>query len=142
MRAVVAAAALAAIATAGCTPVGDDTTRPAAPTVAESSRDSCPNARTTLELRACAHRHVAATNRVARARAQAVSALLTVAARRDFTTAERAWRRYRDAACAVEASQYEGGSIEPVVCDLCVATQNRRHARELAALAAELRREG
>jgi uncharacterized protein YecT (DUF1311 family) len=35
-------------------------------------------------------------------------------------TAQRAWITYRDAACASEASQFEGGSIMPLVFSGCL----------------------
>ncbi|MEP5732064.1 MAG: lysozyme inhibitor LprI family protein [Sulfitobacter sp.] len=35
--------------------------------------------------------------------------------------AQRAWLTYRDQACAVQASPYAGGSIQPMVLNSCLA---------------------
>ena len=45
--------------------------------------------------------------------------------------AERAWVAYRDAQCAFEGSQYEGGSMQPMAVDGCAEALTGRRTAEL-----------
>ncbi|QUJ77234.1 DUF1311 domain-containing protein [Sulfitobacter albidus] len=38
----------------------------------------------------------------------------------DLLDAQRAWLAYRDAACAVHASPFEGGSLQPLILSTCL----------------------
>jgi len=44
---------------------------------------------------------------------------------------QRAWLTYRDAACDVQASLYEGGSIQPLIRLTCLTTLTRERTRML-----------
>ena len=46
-------------------------------------------------------------------------------------TAQRAWLAYRDAACEVHASPYEGGSIQPLVYSTCMTELTVQRTRML-----------
>ena len=45
--------------------------------------------------------------------------------------AERAWVAYRDAQCAFEGSEVEGGSMQPMVVDGCATTVTRQRTAAL-----------
>lgn len=40
---------------------------------------------------------------------------------KELLKAQRAWLAYRDAACAVHASPYEGGSLQPLIRATCLS---------------------
>jgi uncharacterized protein YecT (DUF1311 family) len=46
-------------------------------------------------------------------------------------TAQRAWLTYRDAACKVHASPFEGGSIQPMVQLMCLSELTADRTRML-----------
>jgi uncharacterized protein YecT (DUF1311 family) len=48
--------------------------------------------------------------------------------------AQRAWIRLRDADCQVEAAEFEGGSMQPMVETLCLAQETRRRTEYLRRL--------
>jgi uncharacterized protein YecT (DUF1311 family) len=45
--------------------------------------------------------------------------------------AQRAWLAYRDAACEVQASPYEGGSIQPLIWFSCLSELTAERTRML-----------
>ncbi|MBU0644356.1 MAG: DUF1311 domain-containing protein [Alphaproteobacteria bacterium] len=46
-------------------------------------------------------------------------------------SAQRAWIPYRDAACDAEAVLYEGGSIQPLIMNSCLANLTRQRTDEM-----------
>lgn len=46
-------------------------------------------------------------------------------------TAEQAWIAYRDATCEFERSRYEGGSIEPLIYNSCLAQLTQEQTQRL-----------
>lgn len=50
---------------------------------------------------------------------------------RDLLAAQRAWLAYRDAACTVHASPFEGGSIQPMVRATCLSELTDQRTRML-----------
>lgn len=45
--------------------------------------------------------------------------------------AQRAWLPYRDLTCQMEAADYAGGSIAPMIASLCLARLTERRTRDL-----------
>lgn len=45
--------------------------------------------------------------------------------------AEEAWIKYRDASCAFSRSQFEGGSIAPLIYSDCIARLTKQRTQEL-----------
>jgi uncharacterized protein YecT (DUF1311 family) len=60
--------------------------------------------------------------------------LFTRTMRLSFARAERAWLRYRQAACTTKASTYAGGSYEPVISAACEFDLDEHHLSDLAVL--------
>ncbi len=52
-----------------------------------------------------------------------------------FRRSESAWRRYRQASCAVVASIYAGGTYEPVLREACMFDRDNAHLLDLATFA-------
>ena len=50
---------------------------------------------------------------------------------------EGAWKTFRDRSCDLEASEYEGGSMQAQVFGDCMARETRLHLERLRALRAE-----
>jgi len=69
---------------------------------------------------------------------RAFALLRSSAGRRAFGRGERAWLGYRGATCSAEASQFQGGSIRPVIFGACVADANRAHLESLTAIVANI----
>lgn len=54
----------------------------------------------------------------------------------DLRAAQRAWIAYRDAACAVEAAVWEGGSMAPLIHATCMTRLTRARTDDLVMLRA------
>ena len=54
--------------------------------------------------------------------------------RRSFVHGEQAWREYRRTACAAVASEYGGGTYEPVLRVACIFNLNENHLADLVDL--------
>jgi uncharacterized protein YecT (DUF1311 family) len=52
----------------------------------------------------------------------------------DLRAAQRAWIAYRDAACAVEAAVWEGGSMAPLIHATCLTRLTRARTDDLVML--------
>jgi uncharacterized protein YecT (DUF1311 family) len=61
--------------------------------------------------------------------------LRTTDAKKAFVRSEQRWLEYRRASCSAQASEYAGGTAEPVAFIECEASRNRRHLADLADLA-------
>ncbi len=53
---------------------------------------------------------------------------------RSFVHGEQSWREYRERACAAVASEYTGGTYEPVLRAACIFNLNESHLADLSAL--------
>jgi uncharacterized protein YecT (DUF1311 family) len=99
-----------------------------------------PKPKTTRDFEGCAEERIVRTDRAINERAKAIfSRLRSRAAADRFVRGERAWLRYRQAACRSRADVYEGGSAAGVVFAECVATKNAAHLKELTAFERALR---
>ncbi len=105
----------------------------APPTIQETFTPlACPHhPRTTLQLEGCAERRVTATDRTIDGLNARVFAKLRAAGRARLVQTNTAWLKYRDAACAVEASIYSGGSLQPVAYANCLVSIDSSHVAEL-----------
>lgn len=93
-------------------------------------------ARTQLDMNACAADELGLADSVlnavyARVVAQVDSVQLPL-----LREAQRAWIRLRDADCALEAAEFGGGSIRPMIEMLCLAQETRRRTQYLRRLPA------
>ena len=92
--------------------------------------DPCPNARTDSEMNACAEQKYkqadAELNRV-------YQELMRASGGRDqkLKSAQLAWLKFRDAECDYEASQYEGGSMKPMVYSFCLGDVTSARTKQL-----------
>ena len=83
------------------------------------------NNTTTLGQEGCAEHEVVAADRQLNADIKVVFGLLADdAARQDFVAAQMAWARYRTADCSSQSDVYEGGTEQPVLYGLCLASDD------------------
>ena len=54
--------------------------------------------------------------------------------RRELRDVQRAWLAYRDGHCRMEAAEFEGGSMQPLILHGCLAHLTRERTRALKAL--------
>jgi uncharacterized protein YecT (DUF1311 family) len=110
------------------------------PIITESFRPVLPcNANTTLGQEGCAEHEVVALDRQLDADVKVVFGLLgDDAARRDFIAAQAAWTRYRNTDCNSQSDVYEGGTEQPVVYGLCLASDDASRRQGIKAFFAEL----
>lgn len=89
----------------------------------------------TLAIEGCTEKSILSGDRAIDARTKAIFSLLAPPARSTFVQGEAWWLRYRDASCTSEASQYDGGTLQPVAYGICVVSRNRTHLEDLSDLA-------
>lgn len=94
---------------------------------AQEAGPSCDEARTQLEMNECAGRTFQAQDSALNQLYPRVIAALDSAQVARLREAQRAWIRLRDADCELEASEFEGGSMRPMLHSFCLAyaTQER-----------------
>lgn len=100
-------------------------------TLAAQADPSCDEARTQVEMNACAARTLQTADSVLNQVYPRVMAQLDSARAPLLREAQRQWIRLRDADCAVEAAEFEGGSMQPMVHSFCLADATRQRARHL-----------
>ncbi|HXW78807.1 MAG TPA: lysozyme inhibitor LprI family protein, partial [Acidimicrobiales bacterium] len=97
------------------------------------------NEGTTLGQEGCAEHEVVALDRQLDADVRIVFGLLADdAARRDFIAAQMAWTRYRSADCNSQSDVYQGGTEQPVVYGLCLATDDASRRQDIKGFFAQL----
>jgi uncharacterized protein YecT (DUF1311 family) len=98
---------------------------------AQDARSCIDNARTQMEMTACA------ADELARADSVLNDVYRQVIAGMDSSTvpllrqAQRAWIGLRDADCELDNAEFEGGSIHPMLYAMCVAHQTRQRTAHL-----------
>lgn len=104
--------------------------------LAAQDKTVCPDARTQYDMNLCAARMHARADTVLNERYQQLVRLMAPAPRRvqALREAQRAWIRFRDAECGFEASEFEGGSMQPMIDALCRADLTEKRAEHFATL--------
>jgi uncharacterized protein YecT (DUF1311 family) len=104
-----------------------------APVITEDFRPVLPcDQNTTVGQEGCAEHHVLAADRQLNADIRAVFGFLADdAARRDFVGAQMTWTSYRRSDCISQSDVYEGGTEQPVVYALCLATADASRREDL-----------
>ena len=97
----------------------------------ESSLD-CNNAVTQLELNECAYQDYETADAKRNQRYLEMLVQLSPTAQAALTAAELAWTEFRDLDCDFARSQYEGGSIAPLIYYDCLAAKSLTRLTELS----------
>lgn len=113
-------------------------------TMAQATAEDCGAPETQFQINACAKLDWQAEDRrLNKAYAQARTAMQQIdadlpndpaGAANTLRDAQRAWIKFRDAACAAEGFLARGGSMEPMFVWTCMATLTRRRSEDLLGL--------
>lgn len=104
------------------------------------AKDPCADAQSQAEMNICSAKKLkAADEELNRVYNRLTSVLSEDAAQRDrLKTAETAWIKYRDDNCEYESAVYEGGSIRPLIYNLCMERMTKARTAELRSQIKEL----
>jgi uncharacterized protein YecT (DUF1311 family) len=108
-----------------------------APRVADAQKkktaqdaDPCPEAHTQLDMNVCADaQYRKADAELNRVYQQVVRA--SGGADAKLKAAQLAWLKFRDAECDYESSQYEGGSMKPMIYSFCLRDVTAARTKQL-----------
>ena len=103
-----------------------------------AAKDPCPGANSQYELNQCAHKEFEAADAVLNRIYNQLASNLDEGARAKLKEAELAWLKYRDANCEFVSSEYEGGTMRPMVHSFCLADMTRARTAELKGQLKEL----
>jgi len=95
----------------------------------DSLRVACDSALTTIDMRRCASRDLESAQRDLQRYLQ--EARRVAANRAQLDSAQVAWLRYRDLACRAAGSEYEGGTMKPLVVLGCLTDLTHDRVRQL-----------
>jgi uncharacterized protein YecT (DUF1311 family) len=101
---------------------------------AQQDEEFCPEGRTQLDMNICAGDELARADTLLNERYQRLLQAIEPHRVEPLRAAQRAWIRFRDAECDFEASEFEGGSMMPMIDTLCRAHLSRKRAEELQAM--------
>ena len=90
---------------------------------------ACDSAMTTIDMRRCDSRDLESAQRDLQRYLQ--EARRVAANRAQLDSSQVAWLRYRDVACRAAASEYEGGTMQPLVVLGCLTDLTRDRIRQL-----------
>ena len=89
----------------------------------EVGAQDCANPQTQLDYNMCAGRAFEAADAALNAEwPQAMEFARSLGQAEALRNAQRQWIAFRDAACTVQASPYQGGSIQPLIYSTCLTT--------------------
>ena len=93
----------------------------------------CANAMSQPEMNRCAADDYARADAALNQVYQALMVKLDAARRQRLIGAERAWISFRDAHCDSETMQSEGGSMHPLLYDVCLTDLTKKRTAQLQA---------
>lgn len=96
--------------------------------------DECANASTQLDLNTCTAQQYQAADKTLNQTYQAVMKRAAAPQRDLLKKAQQAWIALRDADCALIGSGTEGGSIQPMIVNQCLAEKTTEREAYLASL--------
>lgn len=128
LPAIVGVATLITLSTPAVTMAG---ATPDAPEVRVAQQPNCNNPQTQSEMNACAG--ISYQNAYKRLNQVYQQLLLKLSAsrRQKLTAAQQAWINFRNASCAFERSEVEGGTMAPMIYSGCMATLTEQRTKQL-----------
>jgi uncharacterized protein YecT (DUF1311 family) len=96
-----------------------------------AQRPNCNNPQTQSEMNACAGIAYQNADRRLNQVYQQLLPKLSTSRRQQLVTAQQAWIRFRDTSCTFERSQFEGGTMAPMVQANCLARVTQQRTKEL-----------
>ncbi|MEB6378978.1 lysozyme inhibitor LprI family protein [Leclercia adecarboxylata] len=101
---------------------------------ASALADECASAGTQTELNTCTAQHYQAADKTLNQTYQAVIKRADAPQRELLKKAQQAWIALRDADCAFIGSGTEGGSVQPMIVNQCLADKTHEREAYLASL--------
>ena len=106
-----------------------------APSLAQDSSQRTPQVncdpQTTGEMNICASREYQAADKKLNSAYQALKSKLDKQQQKRITNAQLAWIKFRDATCAYERGQFEGGTMAGPIGTSCLAKITQQRTKEL-----------
>ena len=96
-----------------------------------NASDNCNNLKTQLEMNACAANEYQRDDAKLNEYYKELAEKLGPSEKERLKAAQRAWIKFRDLQCELEASRYEGGSIRPLVRSSCLAQVTKQRNEDL-----------
>lgn len=92
---------------------------------------NCDSPQTTTEMNVCAGREYQVADRQLNSVYQSLRSRLRVQQQKRMTNAQLAWINFRDATCAYERGQFEGGTLAGPTGTYCLARITQQRTKEL-----------
>lgn len=103
-----------------------------APSLARDSTPlNCNNPQTTAEMNLCASQEYQAADQKLNSVYRALKPKLNKQQQQRITDAQIAWIKFRDASCAYEKGQFEGGTLAGPTGTTCLARVTQQRTKEL-----------
>lgn len=107
-----------------------------APSLAQDSSQrtpqvNCDSLQTTVEINICASREYQAADKKLNSAYQALRSRLDRQQQKRITDAQLAWIKFRDATCAYEGGEFEGGTAAGPIETSCLARTTQQRTKEL-----------
>lgn len=96
-----------------------------------AQQPNCNNPQTQAEMNACAGIAYRNADRRLNQVYQQLIPKLSASRRQQLATAQQAWIRYRDASCNFERSEFEGGTMAPMIQARCLARVTEQRTKDL-----------
>jgi len=97
----------------------------------DAQRFNCASPVTTLDMSLCSSLDAKASDKKLNQIYAQLSLKLAGQQRQRLVAAQQAWIKFRDASCAYESGQFEGGTLAPVVKNSCIARVTRQRTQDL-----------
>lgn len=101
------------------------------PALLAAQQDACAEPRTQTDMNVCAARDYARADSLLNVRYQTLVRTMPATQLQRLRTAQRAWIRFRDAECAYQAAEFEGGSMQPSIRSGCLAGLTEKRVADL-----------
>lgn len=92
---------------------------------------NCNNPQTTLEMRHCASENYGKADNKLNKVYQELKPKLRASQQKKLVAAQVAWIQFRDKSCAFEATEAEGGTLEPIIKLNCLADVTEQRVKDL-----------
>ncbi|MEM7726816.1 MAG: lysozyme inhibitor LprI family protein [Cyanobacteria bacterium P01_A01_bin.45] len=92
---------------------------------------NCNNPQTTLEMKICAGRTYEAADKKLNRVYRQLKPKLRTSQQKKLVNAQLAWIQFRDKSCAFEATEAEGGTLEPILKLNCLADTTQQRTKDL-----------
>lgn len=98
----------------------------------------CPNAMKQNDINQCVHGEMLKADKALNTTYSQFLKTLNAQDQQKLKESQRLWIQFKEKDCAFNASFYEGGSMQPMVLDICLMNKAQQRTKELKQLMNEL----